>query len=246
MHQVVSYVSRVLNDWVEDRESRGRDVRKILSAHLSKSAVRWNKLLLLVDMNGTFLLRARAKLPIQSAPFATTKNSSKTIYYYLRPDADRFVQWLKSKQESCDCIDVAFYTSMKEENALVPLRKLDRFGSLYLYSQEFNKHDSTGENSWDMMRDFHKLWTSRGGPAFGHSERSTIMIDDSMRKMREFSENLVLVPEFVPERLLETEAFKLEYVMQYVDVVINQWMATYTYDRDVREILSLHRGAYAW
>jgi hypothetical protein len=244
MHQVVSYTSNVLNDWIRERFRRSRDVRENLKTHLSKYVMRWNKLLLLVDMNGTFLLRARSKFPNQPTPFATTKNSSKTMYYYLRPDADRFVQWLISKQEICDCVDVAFYTSMKEENALVPLKKLDRYGSVYLYSQEFNKHDSSGENAWDMMRDFPKLWSSRDGPAFGHSERSTIMIDDSTRKMREFPNNLVLVPEFVPECMVEAETFKLEYVMHYVDAVIDQWMATYTYDRDVRDMLSQHKAAY--
>lgn len=244
MHQVMSYLSRVLNDWVANRTYRDADVRTLLRSNLMPQARRWNKLLLLVDMNGTFLLRARSKVPNQGPPFVSTKNSTKTVYYYLRPGAERFVKWLIAKQEICDCVDVAFYTSMKEENALVPLKKLDRRGDLYLYSQDFNKHDRSGENAWDMMRDFPKLWSTQYGPAFGHSERSTIMIDDSLRKMREFPTNLILVPEFVPERLMETELFKLEYVMTYVDAVLDQWMRTYTFDRDVRDMLAVHNPSY--
>lgn len=65
-----------------------------------------------------------------------------------------------------------------------------------IYDREYNTPDPTGVHNWDTMRDLGKIWTTRGKIGFGFDESNTIMVDDSPRKMRSFSGNAVIVPEY--------------------------------------------------
>lgn len=49
------------------------------------------------------------------------------------------------------------------------------------------------------MRDMLKIWNMPDTPGYGFNATSTLMIDDSNMKMREYPENLLKVPEFTEE-----------------------------------------------
>jgi hypothetical protein len=146
-------------------------------------------------------------------------------------------------------VKVAFYTSMTRKNALPAVEYLSYTESeqLFLYEQRWNKRDPHGENAWSMMRDLPRLWGSKEGscgplaaaagsgmdvgslgPAFGHSEKDTIMIDDSFAKMREFPSNVVLIPEFDEEAVLGAltkgeDEFLGATLARFFEIILDAW-----------------------
>jgi hypothetical protein len=58
------------------------------------------------------------------------------------------------------------------------------------------KVDPLAAESWKTLRDLPRLWQTAGKVAFGHDELSTIMIDDTDTKMRQFPQNVIIIPEF--------------------------------------------------
>ena len=116
------------------------------------------------------------------------------LKYYIRSGAVDFVTWLAAVPE----VRLAFYTSMRYTNAIPAIERLlghsweDR---VRLYDREYQKADPEGEEVWDTMRDLHKVWANEAEEYGHHFDGSnTLMLDDTMRKMREHPDNVVLVP----------------------------------------------------
>jgi NLI interacting factor-like phosphatase len=201
-------------------------------------------LLVLLDMNGTLLCRAAEKLGGQAK-----KHDCRVLknYCYFRNDAKRLVKWLEGHPR----IDLCFYTSMKKKSA-EPLSEhlLGEASSIYLFDQEYNKRDMEGRNSWSMMRDMPRIWSQQDSPSFGHSEKSTIMIDDSYEKMREYPDNVFIVPEYT-EEVIElgdpSDDTVLDVVIQFLDKLTHAWTAKSETD-DVRVLIRelLNSGEFSY
>lgn len=91
---------------------------------------------------------------------------------------------------------LAFYTSMRESNALPAVLKITGGEAVEIYDRDYNRADSEGAQDWDTMRDLDRIWQTGGKSGFGFDAASTVMVDDTVRKMRHMPGNLVLVPEF--------------------------------------------------
>lgn len=152
------------------------------------------KLLMLLDMNGTILVRSKRRIG-KRPPDATLYD----VHYYLRDKAISFVESLTQNNS----IVFAFYTSMKETSARPATSVLCKGRSVELYERKFNKFDPEGENHWDTMRDLKKIWTTPDRVGFGFDETSTVVIEDTARKMREHPYNVIVVPSYTEESVLE-------------------------------------------
>jgi len=187
------------------------------------------KLLVLVDMNGTLL--HRSKLNLGPCDFKVMD-----LHCYFRNLAKQFVRWLSSNAD----LDFCFYTSMKKKSAS-PLadQLMPRGQKAHLLDQSFNKRDELGENSWSMMRDLPRVWASREHPSFGHSEKTTIMIDDSMSKMREYPDNVVILKEFTEADVHESKRLAddtLAATTHFIEILLRYWKEREDVD-DIRLIM---------
>ena len=156
------------------------------------------KLLVLIDMNGTLLLREKKLVPGKVPDFVHAKKN-----YYIRNGAKDFVKNIMSIPQ----IRFAFYTSMLGTNAKPAISKLAGIGweedGVQLYDRTYQKHDPSGKNKWDTMRDLEKVWKeemTNNGYRFGPD--NTLMIDDTKEKMREHPNNVLIVPELTAESLV--------------------------------------------
>jgi hypothetical protein len=146
------------------------------------------RILVLLDMNGTLLLRLKGKLGREKPSFAHAG-----LQYYLRRGVVDLVASLRNHPHC----ELAFYTSMRESNALPAVLAITSGAHVEIYDREYNKADrEEGTESWDTMRDLTKIWTTEGKVGYGFGPHNTIMVDDSARKMRHAPRNLVQVPEF--------------------------------------------------
>jgi len=146
------------------------------------------RVLVLLDMNGTLLLRLKGKLGREKPSFAHAG-----LQYYLRRGVVDLVASLRSHPHC----ELAFYTSMRESNALPAVLAITSGAHVEIYDRDYNKADKEeGVESWDTMRDLAKIWSTEGKVGYGFGPHNTIMVDDSARKMRHAPRNLVQVPEF--------------------------------------------------
>ena len=100
-----------------------------------------------------------------------------------------------------------------------------------MYERKFNKDDPSGANDYDTMRDLPKVWAStRPAAARGFTERNTVTLDDSERKMREFPDNVLVLPEYDEASVLKGEDEALDYAKAYLDMLLDE-------EGDVRETL---------
>ena len=92
-----------------------------------------------------------------------------------------------------------------------------------LYDRAYQKDDPTGAEKWDTMRDLGKVWATEAElHHLTFSDANTVMLDDTMRKMREHPHNVLLVPTMTAGTLM-TEAVDgavLVNVRQYIDQLL--------------------------
>lgn len=190
---VSEYLDIVVQEWLgRSREKlKNKDIRKMLYFNLSPSIRREGRILLLLDLNGTLMYRSMDELQ-SDKPFSKHPADRRKCLYF-RPFAEEFVAYLLEKQKSGDCIDVAFYSSMTMKNASFAAEKLDSSRKIYVYPRDFNKPDRSSDSAHAVIRDLPAVWNAPASPGFGHSPLSTIMIDDTCRKLREYPLNLLQV-----------------------------------------------------
>lgn len=172
---------------------------------LRPSNVVRKKYLVLLDMNGTLLVRTKQRLP---RPHSAILHD---IYYYFREDAMEFVEELASNP----FVTLAFYTSMKASSAKPAVTALCRGASAELYPREFNKDDPRGSHSWDTMRDLEKIWATTGRAGCGFDETNTIVVEDTVRKMREHPHNVVVVPTYTEISVVRNKDDALRQLSRY-------------------------------
>jgi hypothetical protein len=129
-------------------------------------------LLVLLDMNGTLLFRARRELECRRADI-----KHDVFHYFFRPYAQELVLWLLQHPRA----RVAFYTSMRMSNALpavahllkaeTPLAPgLEHLGlEPYVYDREFTAPDPEGQHSWSTKRDLDRVWSANMKVTMNHS-----------------------------------------------------------------------------
>lgn len=147
-------------------------------------------------MNGTLLVRAKTRKAFGSARKPDLKVGDR--FYFFRPGAKELVGMLSTHPS----IDFAFYTSMRMNNALPAARLLDQEGVSFvprwnLFDQTYNHFSKDDpQHSWGgFRRNLPKVWKS--GIAKGHNEMSTVTIDDTPVKMKEFHRNVIVVDEYI-------------------------------------------------
>ncbi|CAN0374913.1 unnamed protein product [Ectocarpus sp. 12 AP-2014] len=173
------------------------------------------QVLILLDMNGTLLHRAKKPLRVSNdgggggggdstwgAP-AFVHGENVPLNYYMRPGAVELVAALEAHPRA----RLAFYTSMRGVNALPAARFLmpDDSSSTApeVYDRPFNARDPHGANAWDTTRDLPLIWSTPGRTGAGFGPGNSIMVDDTPRKMRFMDAGLVVVPEFTEACALE-------------------------------------------
>jgi hypothetical protein len=180
------------------------------------------------------------------------------LYYYYRPHAIQLLQYLVHNYSSR--MDIAFYTSMSTKNANAGVdylsNKIDDFKlststttivkqrQLYLYDQSMNKNDPLGEHSWSFMRDLPKIWNCKNSPGYGHNETTTLMIDDTITKMREYPDNVIVVPEFTEQGVVkgtDTVLIALQHVLDNVFASVAAQSNTDVASFDIRSIIKNSR-----
>lgn len=155
--------------------------------------------LILLDLNGTLLLRSEKTIKgaLERPDMKVEKR-----HYYFRPFAREFVHWLAAQDNAV----VAFYTSMTALYA-VPARQwlvegLNPATIPALYDQPWNQRDET--TAYRFKRNLPRLWKEinrRLRRAFSGTEiefnaTNTMTIDDSAWKMRAHPDNVVVIPEY--------------------------------------------------
>ena len=180
-----------------------------------------NKILVLLDMNGTLLCRSPVKIKGRAK---THDCKVLNNFCYIRNGAKELVSWLVT----CPSVDLCFYTSMMKKSA-GPLAEYvtgNEFENIHLFDQPFNKKDPDGDKAWSMMRDLPRLWSLEDTPAYNHSELTTIMIDDSYAKMREYPDNVLILPEYT-EKVIEDGEINDEKVLRsavkFMDELVEIW-----------------------
>ncbi|CAM9274870.1 unnamed protein product, partial [Ectocarpus fasciculatus] len=174
-------------------------------------------LLILLDLNGTLLFRSMDTLPTEKSFYKHRDDQRK---YYYRPFAHDFVAYLLEQRHTNDCVQVAFYSSMTGKNATAAAGYLDSTHRMHVYPRNYNQRDLASDNEWAVIRDLHAVWGAAGTPGFEHTARSTVMIDDTCRKLREFPENLVQVPEYTAESVVQGEGFHLQLLKTHIEAIV--------------------------
>lgn len=73
-----------------------------------------------------------------------------------------------------------------------------------VYDRPFNAPDAEGANHWDTVRDLPRIWSTPGRTGSGFGPHNTVMVDDTLRKMRYQSAGLVIVPEYTEASVMAT------------------------------------------
>ena len=188
------------------------------------------KLLVLLDMNGTLLVRTKRRVGGRLPDVSLNENHN-----FFREGAVEFCRALKSR---ADLLSFAFYTSMREKSARPATLALcggdDEHGRPpHLYERAFNKADSSAENAWDTMRDLEKVWQTQDKIAYGFDATNTIVVDDTPRKMREHPHNVLVVPTYDERALSRANDTALPSLLNYLDRLLQdaaRWSQTTTYD----------------
>eukprot|EP00607_Mallomonas_marina_P002110 CAMPEP_0182432778 /NCGR_PEP_ID=MMETSP1167-20130531/58853_1 /TAXON_ID=2988 /ORGANISM="Mallomonas Sp, Strain CCMP3275" /LENGTH=130 /DNA_ID=CAMNT_0024620705 /DNA_START=216 /DNA_END=604 /DNA_ORIENTATION=+ len=128
---------------------------------------------------------------------------------------------------------------MKKDNASVAIKYLfGKNNSVPLYAQQHNKPDPDGDKSWSMMRDMSRIWNMKDTVAYGYTEYNTLMIDDSPSKMREYPNNVLVIPEYTQELLISSDNVCTQ-LSHCIDDIIMKWCET-NEEKDIREIMKTY------
>ncbi len=141
------------------------------------------------------MLRTRAPIP-NILPKFTKRIGGRNLSYYMRPHAFKMMKAL----QQCPRCDVAFYTSMNVNSARPAARALG-MQNLDIYDRKFNVPDPTGENEFDTMRDLEKVWSTGGRVGRNHTADTTVLLDNTFRKVRCYPDNAILVPEYTEQNV---------------------------------------------
>ncbi len=168
--------------------------RSLLASQWCKS-----RLLVLVDLNGTTILRTRGPIP-GIEPNFKMRVGGRDLSHYIRPYASEMLQELR-EHPRCE---VAFYTSMRKSSALPVMRNLG-MEILDVYDRKFNIPDPSGECDYDTMRDLEKVWSTAGRVGSNHTADTTVLIDNTLRKVRCYRDNAVLIQEYTEQNVHNDE-----------------------------------------
>lgn len=173
------------------------------------------KVLILLDMNETLIVRRRNIIECQTVPdLRAVKN------VYFRPGYEDFLYKLLTHPKAT----VAIYSSMVLENIkfciegmmsherLAPLKE-----NLTLYfDKQYNAIDKTKLKETATMRDLHKVW--KDPKCMGvYGEKNSIVIDNDHRKIRMHKENAIVVDSFTPEHLINCKPNNHYYMNAFGD-----------------------------
>jgi hypothetical protein len=198
------------------------------------------RILVLFDMNGTLLVRSKSKSAFGSRLPDLKVDST---YYFVRPGAKELVRLVRSME----CVDFGFYTSMMMRNALPAALFFQDdddeeeggggscgyrgssqafMAGWNVYDQTFNRFDRQGDKKWGgWMRHLPSVWGAGIALAGRHDKTSTLTIDDTFTKMREYPRNVVVVPEY--DSTPEAEAVDIyEVLAPFFQVVVRECLMT--------------------
>lgn len=157
-----------------------------------------DKILILLDMNETMILRTHKKIKCPTKP-----NISNAKFIYFRPGYHKLLEPILSHPKCT----VGIYSSMIMKNCklctlgLLSHPNLQKFTINFLFNREYNVKDPEGIKKSDTMRDLNKIWEF---PPFKnqYGPKNTIMIDNEIRKARNCLENSIVVDSFIEEHLI--------------------------------------------
>ena len=187
------------------------------------------KVLVLLDMNETLILRKRFSIKCGFPP-----NIDGTKKIYFRPGYAEFLEKLLLNPKAV----VGIYSSMILANIdkcisgmlkhpkLVPYKdKITLF-----FGRKYNVYDPEGKKRTDTMRDLRRIWKNpRCKGSF--NALNTVMIDNEARKVRTCKENSIIVDSFMAEHLIDGKPnnhFYLEQLSEYIKKLLDEC------DKDIR------------
>ena len=183
-------------------------------------------ILLLIDLNGVVLHRSEERIMgVKEDLYLRNR------YYYFRENLGPFLKAIGN--HFC----IALYSSVTGRNLDVVRNVLDPGDCIfdYTFDREFNKMDEFGVESHDTIRDFHKIWDQTG-----YECTNTIMLENDARKIREYPQIGILLPEFNesevrrrdPKMLYDLESYLLTmYGMFGVCQDVSSWMEQHPFHR---------------
>jgi hypothetical protein len=169
-------------------------------------AILQNKLMLLVDINGTIGIRVEEPIQgIRSLLYIRHK------YFYPRFGVVPFLRkWGRDPR-----FEVCIFSSVHKHNILPILDALDTNWKSYIkkvYDNKYNKEDPNKRNPWDTIRDFTKILAD--SPQ--QSMKTILTIDNESRKIQEAPYNGVIIPEFGLKEATNKKGDTLNYLDQYL------------------------------
>eukprot|EP00854_Cymbomonas_tetramitiformis_P032419 gene32419-41115_t len=184
------------------------------------------RVLILLDLNGLLVCRTKERLPLRQPDFIVPVGYRKQIptYYYIRPFARELVSCLlhdprcevaiytsimaKNMMPVLRAFD-NYFKDMTAQGTFEPI-ECDASASGYidsydeslsdtvigLFDQPYNAPDPEGPNDWDTKRDLDLIWRVPKIRCQGFDHTNTLVIDAEERKVKDYRENALVVPEY--------------------------------------------------
>jgi len=212
--EVINYFSRL--SW----EEKGNQDDLPVGAEASLMA---RKTLILLDFNGTLVYRDKNKEIIGRKADYKTGVGRSFARFFIRPGARELICHLLNDPRC----KVAIYTSMMQHNCAEIVEAFDRHfldmslaghfdevrvgssvisshssvaqGIIRIFDRDYNSTDPEGENSWDTIRDFSKIFRDMQVQQMGFDISNTCLIEATPRKAKNVRANTIICPEYTKE-----------------------------------------------
>ena len=162
-----------------------------------------NRLLVIFDMNGTLLYRARHhpdkySIDVPCTAIPAGKVRGRTVY--LRPFLNDIF--------ASDRFDYAFWTSANEANANALSNFLPESSPQFIFNRDHCTENPNGEKAWSVFKDLDKIDKIKYG--------KFVLVDDTDEKLYRHHKHYHL---HIPEYLCEEKDNVLHYFRLYLDIL---------------------------
>jgi hypothetical protein len=187
--------------------------------HISK--MKTARFLVLFDLNGTLVFRAKGSRVPGLQPIYTRMVRGSQQHVYARQGLAEFIDRLLANK----LVSFAIYTSVQARNAAPIVEAALGHGTAKLFAtyagDNFNVPDPSSSDQWETKRCLPKVWEHHScrakGVMFDHS--NTIMIDNEVAKIVDCKENALLLKPCT-ERTLHDKDNTLSELVNYIEELV--------------------------
>lgn len=166
-------------------------------ASLKEEINKNSKILVLMDIGGSFCYRGKK---LFCKPNRHPDYAIRSHFHYFRPYWAEYLRFLLIHPRTI----VGFYTSITRRNAM-PLvykifenKQVEAYKKNFcqLFDQDYCAPDVLGPDNWSTKRDLKKVWEDKAVKEYEFDKDSTLVIDSSWLKVRDYQENSLVVPPY--------------------------------------------------